>query len=170
MKITILCLMPLSCCIQANWFCAACKASGQDKLPQRPQDLQGRARAPAHRPPARPQLASAPPRPPAAQSGPQSGKKQDTSCVSPAGLLAPLSFTEEPCTISTLNACLTHCHHQPQLQVLLNAPQRQALSIIFDIMPEQLSLGCAHYVPLALSKSQSVYWCVVQGECTWQCL
>ncbi|KAL0036052.1 hypothetical protein WJX79_000012 [Trebouxia sp. C0005] len=70
---------------QANWFCAACKASGQDKLPQRPQDLQGRARAPAHRPPPRPQPASAPSRPSAAQSGPQSGKKQDTSCVSPAG-------------------------------------------------------------------------------------
>ncbi|DBA96080.1 TPA: hypothetical protein ACH3X1_001578 [Trebouxia sp. C0004] len=70
---------------QANWFCTACKASGQDKLPQRPQDLQGRARAPAHRPPPRPQPASAPPRPPAAQSGPQSGKKQDMSCVSPAG-------------------------------------------------------------------------------------
>ncbi|KAL0056243.1 hypothetical protein WJX82_009196 [Trebouxia sp. C0006] len=70
---------------QANWFCAACKASGQDKLPQRPQDLQGRARAPPHRPPPRPQPASATPRPLAAQSGPQSGKKQDTSCVSPAG-------------------------------------------------------------------------------------
>ncbi|KAL3153902.1 hypothetical protein ABBQ32_013467 [Trebouxia sp. C0010 RCD-2024] len=44
---------------QANWFCAECKASGQDKLPQRPQDLQGRARAPAHRPPPRPQSAAA---------------------------------------------------------------------------------------------------------------
>jgi hypothetical protein len=101
--------MPLSCCIQANWFCSACKASGQDKLPQRPQDLQGRARAPAHRPPPRPQPASAPPRPPAAQSGPQSGKKQDTSCISPAGLLAAFFFTEE--LMYTSNSQFMHQSH-----------------------------------------------------------